>query len=97
MRGSEFVEYPADVMVFCVEGLDAAACRNQAMGVLNSPRFSSQPAVRNGRIACVDGAGTFGRRGPGLVDCFEWLVAWLNRRTMNERVTNGRTVSWVEI
>ncbi|MFN9992297.1 MAG: ABC transporter substrate-binding protein [Phycisphaerales bacterium] len=92
MRGSEFVEYPADVLVLCADGLDATSCLEQARALMSSPRFSSQPALRSRRVACVDGRGTFSVRGPGLVDCFEWLVSWLNGRP-----SIGRGVTWVGI
>jgi hypothetical protein len=29
-------------------------------------------------VALVDGNQWFNRPGPRIVDCFEWLVAWLN-------------------
>jgi len=38
------------------------------------------PAVKNGRVAVVDGSAMFNRPGPRLVDAFEWLVGWLNDR-----------------
>lgn len=38
------------------------------------------PAVRNGRIAVVDGNQMFNRPGPRLVDAFEFLVGWLQDR-----------------
>ncbi len=38
------------------------------------------PAVRNGRVAVVDGNQMFNRPGPRLVDAFEFLVGWLQGR-----------------
>lgn len=37
-------------------------------------------AVRNGRVALVDGNQMFSRPGPRLVDAYEFLVGWLNER-----------------
>lgn len=51
----------------------AEALRSQAW-------FGDLPAVRAGRVAIVDGNQMFNRPGPRLVDAFEWLVAWLQRR-----------------
>lgn len=90
MAGSEFVEYPAEAIVVCVEGADAAACRERASGLLAMARFASQPAVRSGRVAFVDGRGTFHRKGPRLVDGFEWLTTWLNGRD-----ASGCRLSWL--
>lgn len=38
------------------------------------------PAVREGRVALVDGNQMFNRPGPRLVDAYEWLVGWLHDR-----------------
>jgi len=38
------------------------------------------PAVKNGRVAVVDGSMMFNRPGPRLVDAFEWLVGWIQDR-----------------
>ena len=38
------------------------------------------PAVRDQRVALVDGSQMFNRPGPRLVDAYEWLVGWLNDR-----------------
>lgn len=38
------------------------------------------PAVKNGKVAVVDGNQFFNRPGPRLVDAFEWLVGLINER-----------------
>ncbi len=52
---------------------DYAALREQAW-------WKALPAVRDGRVALVDGNQMFNRPGPRLVDAFEWLVGWLHDR-----------------
>lgn len=52
---------------------DYASLRDQ-------PWWRRLPAVRDGRVALVDGNQMFNRPGPRLVDAFEFLVGWLNDR-----------------
>ncbi|MGV6813989.1 MAG: hypothetical protein ACWA5W_03150, partial [Phycisphaerales bacterium] len=40
--------------------------------------FSTLPAVKNNRVAVVDGHQMFNRPGPRVVDALEFLVGWLN-------------------
>lgn len=42
--------------------------------------WDTLPAVKNGRVAVVDGNQFFNRPGPRLVDAFEWLVGFINDR-----------------
>lgn len=42
--------------------------------------FRDLPAVRNGRVAVVDGNQMFNRPGPRVFDALEFLVGWLNGR-----------------
>lgn len=42
--------------------------------------FRDLPAVRDGRVAVVDGNQMFNRPGPRLFDALEFLVGWLNDR-----------------
>lgn len=42
--------------------------------------FAQLPAVRDGRVAVVDGNQMFNRPGPRVADALEFLVAWLNDR-----------------
>jgi len=51
-----------------------------ALKLSDAPWWDDLPAVRQGRVAVVDGNQMFNRPGPRLVDAFEWLVGWLNDR-----------------
>jgi len=62
----------------CGVGLDEAVA--QTRDLLKQGWFRELPAVRGGRVACVDGNAMFNRPGPRLVDAFEWLVGWLQNR-----------------
>jgi ABC-type Fe3+-hydroxamate transport system substrate-binding protein len=61
-------------------GLDLDATREAVRAIAGEAWWSGLPAVRNGRVALVDGNQMFNRPGPRLVDAFEWLVGWLNER-----------------
>ncbi len=61
-------------------GLDLDATREAVRDIEGRDWFRSLPAVRNGRVALVDGNQMFNRPGPRLVDAFEWLVGWLQDR-----------------
>ena len=59
-------------------GFDLAATRRAYAALAEKAWWRDLPAARAGRVALVDGNQWFNRPGPGIVDCFEWLVAWLN-------------------
>ncbi len=40
--------------------------------------FRDLPAIRNNRVAVVDGNQMFNRPGPRVVDAQEFLVGWIN-------------------
>jgi len=61
-------------------GMNLEAARSCAEELSRAAYWGELPAVRNGRIAVVDGNQMFSRPGPRLVDAFEWLVGWLNDR-----------------
>ncbi|MFZ4574010.1 MAG: ABC transporter substrate-binding protein [Phycisphaerales bacterium] len=77
---AEFVTDPPDALVICPNGMDIEAASRFAAALVASPGFVSTPAVLRGKVAVVDGIGTFGVPGPALADCFEWLVGWLHDR-----------------
>ena len=80
MKAAEFVEEPPDAMVFALAEMSVEEASVRAAEMMRSARFASTPAVRAGRVAVVDGSRAFGIAGPGLVEGFEWLVAWLQDR-----------------
>ena len=52
----------------------------EVMERLAQDGYNELPAVRNRRVAVVDGNQMFSRPGPRLVDAFEFLVGLLNER-----------------
>ena len=54
--------------------------RREASLLSTQSWFQSLPAVKNNRVAIVDGNQMFNRPGPRLVDAFEFLVGFLNER-----------------
>ncbi|MFT3683790.1 MAG: hypothetical protein QM783_02495 [Phycisphaerales bacterium] len=56
---------------------DARNLRNRAQ---HEGWWDALPAVRNNRVAIVDGNQYFNRPGPRLVDAYEWLVGFINDR-----------------
>ncbi len=67
-------------LIICPCGLDLARTRECARALAMKPWWNDLPAVRNGRVALVDGNQMFNRPGPRLVDAYEWLVGWLQDR-----------------
>ena len=67
-------------LVICPCGLTLDQAWDEAQKLAEKPWFRSLPAVRNGRVAVVDGSAMFNRPGPRLIDAYEWLVGWLNDR-----------------
>lgn len=87
-RAGKSVTVPTEVLVASrPETIIIGPCGltlDQALGetarLAAQPWWRELPAVRNGRVAVVDGNQMFNRPGPRLVDAFEWLVGWLNDR-----------------
>lgn len=69
-----------DWLIICPCGLTLDQTRAEARALLEQPRFRALAAVRNGRVALVDGSQMFNRPGPRLVDAFEFLVGLFNDR-----------------
>ena len=69
-----------DVLIVCPCGLDLAATRHAVGEMAKKSWWEELPAVRNGRVALVDGNQYFNRPGPRLAEAFEWMVGWLQGR-----------------
>jgi len=69
-----------EFLVIAPCGLSLEAARAGAEALSRKPWWNDLPAVKQGRVAIVDGNQMFNRPGPRLVDAFEWLVGWLNDR-----------------
>lgn len=71
--------YP-DALIVCPCGLTLEQTRAAVDEISGTDWWRALPAVRERRVALVDGNQMFNRPGPRLVDAFEWLVGWLNDR-----------------
>lgn len=69
-----------DALIVCPCGLDLAATRHAVGELAKKSWWRELPAVRNGRVALVDGNQYFNRPGPRLAEAFEWMVGWLQGR-----------------
>ncbi|MBX3379598.1 MAG: ABC transporter substrate-binding protein [Phycisphaeraceae bacterium] len=69
-----------DAVIISPCGMNLAQTRQCAAALSRKAWYSDLKAVRNGRVALVDGNQMFNRPGPRLVDAFEFLVGWLNNR-----------------
>lgn len=67
-------------IVIAPRGRSLAQARAEAGTLLTKPWFAGLEAVRDGRVAVVEGNRSFHRPGPTLVDAFEFLVGYLNGR-----------------
>ena len=77
----ELLGVGAEAVIVCLPGLGLDGIRTATTRLaLECSWWGSIPAVRDGRVALVDGVRGFSRGGPGLVDVFGWLVGWLNGR-----------------
>jgi len=61
-------------------GLDLSQTRAQTDALARHDWFNDLPAVRNNRVALVDGSQMFNRPGPRIADALEWLVGYLHDR-----------------
>jgi len=61
-------------------GLTLEQSYAEAQRLFENQWFRALPAVREGRVAVVDGNQMFNRPGPRVVDALEFMVAWLNDR-----------------
>ncbi|MGH7131327.1 MAG: ABC transporter substrate-binding protein [Phycisphaerales bacterium] len=66
------------VIAPCGRTLEQA--RADAAALADHSWWRELPAVRNSRVALVDGNRCFSRPGPRLVEAFQFLVGWLNTR-----------------
>lgn len=74
----ELLAAAPDVLIIAPCGAGIEWTRRELMTVQRQPWWSKLPAVRDGRVALVDGSQMFNRPGPRLVDAFCWLVGYLH-------------------
>ncbi len=67
-------------VIVCPCGIALADMDRHLAPIAEQEWWRGLPAVKNGRVALVDGSQMFNRPGPRLVDAYEWLVGWLNDR-----------------
>ncbi|HHN78075.1 MAG TPA: cobalamin-binding protein [Phycisphaerales bacterium] len=77
--GEVFAASRPEFLVICPCGLSLEQAKIEAARLRERVWWGDLPAVKAGRVAVVDGR-WFSRPGPSLVDCFAWLVGWLNDR-----------------
>lgn len=70
-----------DVLIVCPCGINLDAALAMTQDLARQPWWRDLPAVRIGKVAVVDGNQYFNRPGPRLVECFEFLVGYLNEIT----------------
>lgn len=75
-----FAAQEPDSLIIAPCGLTLDQTRAATNELAEYDWFRNLPAVRNGRVALVDGNQMFNRPGPRLVDAFEFLVGFLNDR-----------------
>lgn len=80
----EIVDGTPQAVVIAPCGFDLERSLAAAKALWSDPAsrgwWCELPAVRNGRVAVVDGNQMFNRPGPRLVGAFEFLVGWLQGR-----------------
>jgi iron complex transport system substrate-binding protein len=69
------VNMEPDLVIVAPCGLDLAMTRREAAALAQQGWWRSLKAVREGRVALVDGDAMFNRPGPRLVDALEWLYS----------------------
>lgn len=84
ITGAEIACAGADAVVVCLEGRSLAEAEAAAKGLREEAWWNGLTAVRAGRVMAVDGRRMFHRAGPGLVESFEWLRAWLEGSRADE-------------
>jgi hypothetical protein len=75
---SAVVELDPDLIILAPCGLNLEMTRREAATLSSTDWWASLRAVREGRVAIVDGDAMFNRPGPRLVDALEWLYAVIN-------------------
>lgn len=69
-----------EYLIICPCGLSLEQAWREAELLSKHEWFRALPAVRQQRVAVIDGNQMFNRPGPRLVDALEFLVGWLNKR-----------------
>ncbi|GAQ79005.1 hypothetical protein KFL_000220360 [Klebsormidium nitens] len=75
---ADVIALDPDWIICCPCGLELDEARKELAEIAGGDWWTGLRAVREGRVALVDGNAMFNRPGPRIVDAFEWLVALLN-------------------
>ena len=75
-----FAATKPEVLIIAPCGLNLDQTRAAANDLRGQDWFESLPAVKNGRVALVDGNQHFNRPGPRLAEAFEFLVGFIQQR-----------------
>lgn len=85
-KAGKSIRVPADVLassrpdaiIICPCGVGLEQTRMLAATLAREAWWAGLPAVKDGRVALVDGNHYFNRPGPRLVDALEFMVGWFN-------------------
>lgn len=75
-----FAAMRPEFVVIAPCGVGLAGAMEMARELAKKEWWGELPAVRQGRVAVVDGNQMFNRPGPRVVEAFEWMVGWMNGR-----------------
>lgn len=75
-----FAAMRPEYLIIAPCGVELSVAQQHARALAEQPWWVDLPAVRDGRVAVVDGNQMFNRPGPRLADAFEWMVGFLNDR-----------------
>ncbi len=78
ITADELIASNPEAIVICPCGLNLSAARSAAQALAQEAWWPDLAAVRNNRVAIVDGNQMFNRSGPRLLDAYRWLVGWVN-------------------
>lgn len=77
---SSITDVDPDEVIVCPCGVRLEDVPAHLASIEDEPWWRGLRAVKEGRVALVDGNQMFNRPGPRLVDAYQWLVGWLNDR-----------------
>lgn len=80
ISADDLVRSAPEAIVICPCGIPLADVPAHLAILERQAWWRGLPAVRERRVALVDGNQMFSRPGPRLVDAYHWLVGWLNDR-----------------
>jgi iron complex transport system substrate-binding protein len=93
IKPETLVSSEPDLIIIAPCGLDLAATKVETAKIAESEWWGTLGAVKNGRVALVDGDAMFNRPGPRLVDALEWLVSVIHNNS--QLAPEGFPAEWL--